>query len=122
MTATSVPAMARSTTPPDASGRDPRRSTSRSRRTNSYPTPRSGSADGFRLHPARFDHERTSDLPAAKRFHAMDGAAAADRRTPLFLLFPLSHPAQPELLVGLRQIPRLHSRRADRYWARVLDA
>src|SRR5262245_35804646 len=44
-TATSAPAMARSTTPPDASGRDPRRSTSRSRRTNSSPTPRSGSAD-----------------------------------------------------------------------------
>ena len=41
----SVRAMARCTTPPDASGRDPRRSTSRSRRTNSSQTPRSGSAD-----------------------------------------------------------------------------
>src|SRR5262249_38296871 len=32
------------------------------------------------FNPARFDHERTSDLPAAKRIHAMDGAAAAHSR------------------------------------------
>src|SRR5215510_10911761 len=121
-TATSAPAMARSMTPLDAFGRDPRRSTSRSRRTNSSPTPRSESADGFRLHPAGFDHERTSDLPAAKRIHAMDGAAAADRRAHLFVLRRLSHPAQPQLLVDVRRHPRLHARRADRHGRRAGDA
>src|SRR5260370_9268419 len=111
MTAASVPAMARSTTPPDASGRDPRRPTSRSRRTNSYPTPRSESADGFRLHPARFDHERTSDLPAAKRIHAMDGAAAADRRDPLFVLLRFFHPPPSRFFVGVSvaSLPPLRS-------------
>src|SRR5215831_1689341 len=66
-------------------------------------------------HPARFDHERTSDLPAAKRIHAMDGAAAADWRAHLFLLRRLSHSAQPQLLVDVRRHPRLHARRTDRH-------
>src|SRR5262249_59007029 len=97
-TATSPPATARSTIPLDAFGRDPRRSTSRSRRTNFSPTPRSESADASDFILPRFDHERTSDLPAAKRVHAMDGAAAADRRAHLFLPPPLFPPPQPHIV------------------------
>src|SRR3954470_19840039 len=75
-----------------------------------------------RLHPSGFDHERTLDLPAAKRIHAMDGAPAADRRARLFVVHRLPDAAQPELLVDVRWNPDVHARRADYYRGRASDA
>ena len=54
--------------------------------------------------------------------HAMARAAAADRRTDLFLLRRLSDAAQPELLVDLRRHPRLHAGAADRHRRGAGDA
>src|SRR6476620_12290189 len=75
-----------------------------------------------RLHPSGCDYERTFDLPAAKRIHAMDGAASADRRTRLFVVRCLPDAAQPELLVDVRRHSLLHARRADHHWRRAWDA
>ena len=129
MTAISVRATDRSTILPAASVRARPRSTLRSRPTNSSPTPRSRLAERSRdirdlkVFPEKVpDNERTLDLPAAKRLHEMDGAAATDRRSRSFVLHCLSDAAQPELLVDLRRHSFVHAGRADRHRRGAGDA
>src|SRR5262249_10123722 len=122
-TATSARVTARSTTRPAASGRGRRRSISRFRRTNLFPTAKSASADGASIASfPRFAHERKFDVPAAEPLHAMAGAPPADRRARLLVVHRLSDAAQPELLVDLRRHSHLHARRPDRHWRGAGDA
>src|SRR4051812_50178238 len=88
MTASSVPATVRNTTPLAASGVARPRLISLCRPTNSSPIPRSGLADGRHDLIARFHHERTYDLPAAECIHALARTAVAKRRGDSFFLFP----------------------------------
>src|SRR5687768_5523347 len=114
----SARATARPTTPRAASASAPRRKISSSRPIRSSPTARFRSAD----RQARFDHELTPDLSAAKRLHEVAGAPLADRRADLLVLRRLSDAAQPELLVDVWRHPRLHARFADHHRHRAGDA
>src|SRR6516165_6520415 len=115
MTATSVLAMARFTTPQAVSGKDPRRSISHCRPTNSSPIARYGSVDCFFQFVLQgFQDERTVELPAEEPNPAVARAAAAHRWAHLLLLRRLPDSAQSQLLVDLRRHSHLHAGGADR--------
>src|SRR5215470_18928423 len=106
-------AMARNTTRPGASAAGRRPVIWPCRHTSSCRTPKSVLADA--ITSARFYHERTNDLPAARPCAQMARTATADSEPHSLLVRGLPDAAQSELLVDVRRHSCVHARGADRH-------